>query len=81
MKLDLCLYISKTVWLLIYVDDCTSRKIINVLQIEFQARNIRKIKNFLGTKISRKEKHLKITEEKQIEKILETFKMVDSKEI
>lgn len=83
-KNDFCLYVGYKVLLVIFVDDILITgedneisKLINHLKIEFKAKELGEVKNFLGMEINRKGNEIKITQKRQIEKMLEKFNMED----
>lgn len=87
-KHDFCLYHGEeiNVWLVIYVDDIiltgiesNVEKVIEGLKEEFQTKDFGEPKSFLGMEIQRERNYLKITQKRQINKMLEKFGMRDCK--
>lgn len=85
---DVCLYIGETinVWMLIYVDDIILtgldediEKVVKYLKKEFQVKDFGFPKSFLGMEIRKAKDGLKITQQKQIEKMLTKFNMTECK--
>lgn len=72
-------------WLLLYVDDILItgndkgiQELIEKLKKEFEAKDFGEAKIFLGLEIERTKEVMKLTQRKQIEKMLNKFKMKDS---
>lgn len=85
-KQDVCLYIGENIWLILFVDDIillgkseNIQKTVKKLEEEFKAKDLGSIKNFLGIEIEKKEKTLKLSQQKFIEKVLEKFNMKECK--
>ena len=83
---DVCLYSGEKVWLVIFVDDILItgeekeiNKVANNLKEELRAKDLGEVNNFLGMEIERKQNKMKITQKKQIQKMLEKFDMKDCK--
>lgn len=84
-KNDFCLYTGDNVWLLIWVDDIivTGRNsdfIQHKLELEFNAKNLGKLQNFLGMEIIERDHKWLISQKKLINKIIEKFNLHECKE-
>lgn len=85
-KNDTCLYIGENIWLVVWVDDIlitgsenAKEEIIKKLRKEFNAKNLGRIKCFLGTEIIREEDTIKLSQKKLIDKIVQRFNMSECK--
>lgn len=84
---DFCLYFGeRNLWIVIYVDDIivmgeykNVKEVIQDLKREFHTKDFGEPKLFLGMELENKNGILKITQKRQINKMLEKFGMKDCK--
>lgn len=79
---DFCLYKSNKLWLLIYVDDIiltgeesSLNEFLVILQKEFQMKDFGEPSTFLGMEIEKKNETLKITQRRQINRMLQKYSL------
>ena len=85
-KGDVCLYTSKNLWLVLFVDDILLtghdseiESLIKFLKSEFNTKDMGELKCFLGTDIIRDKNSMKLCQQKLITKILQKYNMTDCK--
>lgn len=84
-KRDVCVYTNKKMALVVFVDDILTagddEELATALFKKFSARKIPKITEFLGFSLNIEENCIKISQGKSIRKLLDKFRMTDSKDV
>lgn len=86
-KNDNCFYIGENVWLILFVDDilitgCDEniKPIICELKNKFNVKDLGNVNNSLGMEVKKFKEKIKLSQSKHIRKMVERFRMTDSKE-